>query len=478
MAKAYLETRGLKSKVAGAWIEDPEEYTTVLVSTQPQDLKSPIILPGTCFAKDFPVNQAQSAATISPEDLSGAGEGGRAEVHQAVGAEHSEKSLSTEIRTLEDFARKHDPKIILPQPSSANQQEHQRVHTPIRPLDLIIKVNKESGRAEVRKKRTPKRRADSELRPSYPEESAGGGVRLVVLEDGSVGVDKDEKPTPEVESLLQTGIDASKRGNATSLSSRLQDSTKALAVQEVHPQRFSEMERRMLNVDVDHMPATSSLESAIGTIAGPLNFKSTPAQPDWSAIENPSPTTSPAANPIASRSPSPTKPKVPKKANQSSVDPKTAPSSMRETEIEILKSVGERSIESGYPTIPLLSMVLLSGPADAVHTNPAKENMKPSSAASIQDHQAPPALPVSQDDFTFDYDSGLGTSRGTSTEPDVAKRQKPTAKQPQQIGKHIITQPNKKTSKAERSPYNAKKKAAKKIAAAAMSLGEKVNGAI
>jgi hypothetical protein len=460
MAKAFLETRGLKSKVAGEWIEHPEEYTMVLVSTQSKDPKSPIVLPGTCFAKDFPVIQAQPAATIYPEDPSSTEEDNCAEIYQTSG----DKRSSTEIRTLEDFTRKHDPKIILPPSSSASQQEQQRGRLPIRPSDLRLKVNK-NGKAEVRKKKTPKRRADSELRPSYPEKSASGGVRLVVLENGSIGVDKDTKPTLEVESLLQTGIDASKRGNATSLTNRLQDS-RTPTVQDVRPQRFSDMERRRLKIDSDHMPATTSQESS-GRQSFPPNLKSTPPRPDWSPIENPNP----AASLIATPGPSPTQLKPAKKANRSSVNPKSPSPSLRETEIDLQKGLVERPKKSGYPTLPF------PGPADALNTNPAKENLNPSTAASNQDDQASSILPVSQDDFTFDYDSGLGTSRGTSTEPELAKRQKPGAKQPQQIGNHIVTQLNKKTGKAARGPYITRKKAAKEIAAAAMSLGEKVNGA-
>jgi hypothetical protein len=461
MAKAFLETRGLKSKVAGEWIEHPEEYTMVLVSTQSKDPNSPIVLPGTCFAKEFPVIQAQPAATIYPEDPSSTEEDTRAAIHQAAGSKRSEKSQSTEIRTLEDFTRKHDPKIILPPSSSASQHEQQRGRLPIRLSDLRLKVNKD-GKAEVRKKKTPKRRADSELRTSYP---AGGGVRLIVLENGSVGVDKGTKPTPEVKNLLQTGIDASKRGNATSLTNRLQDS-RTLAEQDVRPQRFSDMERRRLKIDWDRMPATTSQESAGGQSLAP-NPKSTPPRPDWSPIETPNPTASLIANP----GPSPTKLKLAKKANQSSVNSNSRSPSFRDTEIDLQKGLVERSKKSGYPTLPF------PGSADALNTNPAKENLNPSTAASNQDDQASSILPVSQDDFTFDYDSGIGTSRGTSTEPAVAKRQKPGAKQPQQIGNHIVTQLNKKTGKAARGPYiTRKKKAAKEIAAAAMSLGE-ANGA-
>lgn len=475
IAKAYLEKRGLKSKVAGDWIEDPEEYTMILVSTQPKDPKSPIVLPDSCLVRSSLVGQALPAAAISPEGPSGiqedaragnrqsavissdhssgtrAREDARARSHPVTELELSEKSSLMEVETLEDFTRKHDPKIILPPLRPASQQPERRGHSLIRSSDLVLKVNPE-GRAEIRKKRAPKRRADSELRPTYPDESEDGAVRLVIHQDGTVGPDHDTRPTPEVEILLQTGLNAGKRGFGTSLTDRSQDSRATPARQEVQSRRFSDRQWEMQDIGQDRRLAPISnvprIEAAPGRRVS-LILKLSPPRPDWSPIEKST------TSPIVSPSPSLTKPEPLREAKQISVNPETASLLIRGVESRQQMHRTETSKAMGYSPVPFGALT------HALKTKGEKVSI--SADASGDADLASSTFPFSQDDMCLGYESGLQTSRGTSTWPELAKRQKP-AQIAQQMGNHTAPKPKQveKGARGGSESYNTKKKKATK----------------
>lgn len=440
LARVYLEARGLKSKVIGEWIEGEEEATMILVSTQAADLKSPLLLPVsgcTVLSQDIeplpePAVSALAAASQPPQEAT-------VEFRQAQPSLQPHL-LSPEIRSVEDFARRHDPKPVRP----VFAQGHVRGRSLVRASDIHMKVNS-NGRAEIRKKRS-KRPADSELRPGYHREYVGGQM-IVVLPNGSVGLDVDTEPTAEVESLLLAGFEASRRGNPTSLTSRMQDSAiprSPYSAPRSLPRRFSDV---LLEIDSNHMSTVASSGSATGDQGiKSYSITSTPPQPEWSPIESSNRPASP------SPSPSPVKSTITaareRVAKSSSVAPASTP--LREVEIQ-RKLQSPRAQDKREPPKQFSFQTIARDIATSQENRASDANNRYERSSSV-----PLLAPYY---FNDDHDIGKATNRATSNEPDITN---PAIRLPSKTPKRAQMPKPSKTLKTPTKPKDVKTPKAKK----------------
>lgn len=451
LAKAYLRAHGLKPKLVGEWTEGEEEITMVLVSTQPSNPRSPMLLP--VYQSSVVRRDAQQLPSIAVSTLDAVSQRPQESTISELQTQLSSQphSSSLEIKSAEGLARSHTPKPIRPRSLQDNHRDCPAVH----PSDILLRVNF-NGKAEVRKKPS-KRRAASQLGPSYPNDCMSG-KRVVVLEDGTVGFDIATKPTPEVESLLRTGLEANRRGNATHLTNRMQESAKVPSPT-LRPRlrRFSDL---LLGIDLDHMPAATTGNVAMdGEERQTLSLTSAPPRPVWSPIESPDDPKSPSPGPIKST----LKPEM--NAKSTSVVNTLLP--LRSVESQ-QKSQSARSAAGEYPPLPFdLRTNLLD-------TISAKGNLTSAPTPSSRHERASSAPPLSPDPTNDGHDSGIGTSRATSTEPDIAKREnRSPLKQPQQLRKHKVTMANRKIGKGARGgpgSYKKKQKTSKELAAVGLPL--------
>lgn len=471
LAKVYLRAHGLKPKVVGEWAEGEEETTMALVSTQAADPKSPILLPvSRCSVVSHETEAMLDVAVPTLNTVS------QSPQKATIDVDRTKSSLrpdipSHEIKSVEEFARRHDPKPSRP----ISAYGHQRGRSLVRNSDIHLKVNS-NGKAEIRKKRS-KHPADSELRPSYPSKCVGG-QRVVVLENGSVGFDVDTALTTEVESLLLAGFEASRRGNTTALMSRMQESAVSQSpssAPNVLPRRFSDV---LLELDSNHMSTVKpSGVAAKDQERQPYLLTSTPPQPDWSPIGSLGGPTSPSPSPVKSTS-------------------------------RIAKQKVARLTSISHALTPLRS-VETRQKSQSRHTEAEKRTPEQFSfqsivrdIANLAENQASAAnnrykrslsVPLLAPEYVNDdKDSHIGTSRATSTEPNVANgvlgmppkilkpAKTPKPKQPQQIGSHKVIrgQSTRKLGKGSRGgpgSYKKKQKMNQELGMVASPLVEKTN---
>jgi hypothetical protein len=467
LAKVYLKARGLKPKVIGEWTEGEEETTMALVSTQAADPKSPILLPISRYS--VVSRETEPMPDVAVPALNAISQPPQ---KATIDVDQRKSSLrpdipSDEIKSVEEFARRHDPKLSRP----ISAHEHQRGGSLVRPSDIHLKVNS-SGTAEIRKKRS-KRPADSELRSSYPNEYVGG-ERIVVLENGSVGFDVDAELTTEVEGLLLAGFEASRRGNTSALTSRMQESAisqSQSSAPKVLPRCFSDV---LLELDSDHMSATRP--SGIATKdqdRQPYLFTSTPPQPDWSPIGSLVGPICPSPGPVKSMS------RIPKEevAKLTSMVPALTPLRSVETQ-QKLQSHYTRAKKQARKQFSVQDIATL------------QENQ--ASAADSRYERSISVPLLAPEHVNDDHDSGIRTSRAISNEPNVANRvsgiplktlkapKTPKPKHPQQIGSHKVIrhQSTRKLGKGSRGgpgSYKKKQKMNQELGLVASPLVEKTN---
>lgn len=456
LAKAYVKARGLKPKVVGKWTEGEEETTMVFVSSEAVDPKSPILLPvPLCPTVPEVVVSAVNAASRPLQSST---------INERQRQPSPRCPLSSlEIRNVDDFAKRHDPKLARPK----SAQEYQRGRSPIHPSEIRLTVNS-NGNAKIRKKHS-KRRAESELRRSRSDEYVGG-QRIVVRADGTVGVDVNTKVTTEVEGLLRTGIEASRHGKATGLTNRMQKSFEVPAsAQEFRPRRFS---NKLLGIDSDYMAtATGGDVATNGQKRQPLLLTSTPPQPEWSPIASPS------------TSPSPTKstPGVPQTTTADLKCPAPVSTSQGAITPEPESHQPQADDEERAPVWFEIHTIL----QDIASSTENQSSHGKGSGPRNRSSSVPPLPPP--DTINDDHDSGIGTSRATSTEQDVLDRGKkvpskiprPKPKLPEQPVGDKATPSNRKLGKGARGgpgAYKKKQKTAKDPpVVTATPLAEKTN---
>jgi hypothetical protein len=405
LAKIYLKAQGLKPKVIGEWIEGEEETTMAFLSSQAADLKSPILLPvSNCAVVSHEVEAPPDLAVLALDAAS------HPPRETAIDNGQKQPALrpllpSPEIRSLEEFAERHDPK-----PIRLVSEQYERGRSLVRASEIHLKVNS-NGRAEIRKKRS-KRPASSELRPSYHNEYVGG-QRIVVLENGSIGFDVNAKITTEVESLLVAGFEASRHRDTTALMSRMQESivpTSSSLTPKVLPRPFSDV---LLGIDSDHM-STAVTNGVTTKDQGrqPYSLTSTPPQPGWSPIES--------LNRPASPSPSPIKSTL-KTAKQTVARSNgVAPASTPLREVETRRKSPLKTDVKKQPSKQFRLQTIVRDVAASKETQASTPNREHERSSSVP--LMAPAPSMAPAPFNNVHDSGLAASRATSNEPDIARR--------------------------------------------------------
>ena len=454
LAKEYVKVRGLKPKVVGKWTEGEEETTMVFVSFGAVDPKSPILLPVSRPAMIAPKPQTlQKVATL---DVDATLQPLQSSIVRGMQSQPSTRlpAFPLEISNVENSVNRNDP--TLARPKSA--QQHQRGRSPVHPCEIHLTVNSD-GTAEIRKKHC-KRRAESELRRSRSDEYVGR-QRIVVRADGIVGVEANTKLSTEVEGLLQTGIEASRHGKTTGLTNRMQKSLEVpTSAQELRPRRFSDI---LLGIDSNYMATATAGDATDIQERQPLLLTSTPPQPAWSPIANPSPSPSKSTPGVLQGTTADVKCSAPAVTPQGSI--KCQPKSH-------LPRVGsEKRAPVQFDFGIIAQDIASSKEIQASHEKASRQRRRSSSL--------PPLLPP--EPSNNDHDSGIGTSRSTSTKQEASDRVKkdpsktprPKPKQPE------ATLPNRKLGRGARGgpgAYKKKQKAAKDSPVVAASpLAEKTN---